>query len=151
MKNKIFMFVIIFIIIFSTGCSRAKFNGIPNGYIESYEYYDEEGFMDYDDFAIYVYDSKSLFVENKSYDKVGKDDIENIKGYFLTLANRLNDDDRLGNFIFDYEIIDEKDYVRIKTKKGEPIGDSEYGKYDCYDVWFFDVDSLTLYYIHSNT
>ena len=53
-------------------------------------------------------------------------------------------------FIFDYEIIDENDYVRIKTSEGEPIGDREYGKYDNYDVYFFDVESLTLYYIHSN-
>ncbi|MBQ2909677.1 MAG: hypothetical protein IJE53_02605 [Bacilli bacterium] len=149
MNKKSLMVLILFLIFILTGCSRAQLNGIPKGYIDSYEFYEEDGFMDYDDFAFYVYESKETFVNDKNYDKVGKN-IEDVKGYFLTLANRLNDDDRLGDFIFDYEIIDENDYVRIKTSEGEPIGDREYGKYDNYDVYFFDVESLTLYYIHSN-
>ena len=148
MKKVMFMFLIL-CLMFITGCSRTQFLGIPSDYIEAYECYEEDGFREYDDFAFYVYDSKKNFVNDKNYDKVGKN-IEDVKGYFLTLANRLNDDDRLEDFIFDYDIIDENDYVRIKTSEGEPIGDREYGKYDNYDVYFFDVESLTLYYIHSN-
>ncbi len=38
----------------------------------------------------------------------------------------------------------------IETKEGKPIGDSFYGKYDNYSVYFFDTDSCVLYYLHSN-
>ena len=46
--------------------------------------------------------------------------------------------------------ISEGDYVLIETKEGKPIGDSFYGKYDNYSVYFFDTDSCVLYYLHSN-
>lgn len=44
----------------------------------------------------------------------------------------------------------EGDYARIATKEGEKIGDSKYQKYDNYSIYFFDTETLTLYYIHNN-
>ncbi len=51
---------------------------------------------------------------------------------------------------FNPDSISEGDYVLIETKEGKPIGDSFYGKYDNYSVYFFDTDSCVLYYLHSN-
>lgn len=39
--------------------------------------------------------------------------------------------------------------LESKLKK-EKNGDSEYTKYDNYSIYYFDIDSLTLYYMHSN-
>lgn len=58
MKKVMIMFLILCLMFFITGCSRTQFLGIPSGYIEAYEYYEEDGFREYDDFAFYVYDSK---------------------------------------------------------------------------------------------
>ena len=62
----------------------------------------------------------------------------------MKTSNRLNEYD----FLNDY--ISEGDYFYIKTKEGEKIGNSYYGKYDNYTIYFFDTDQNILYYIHSN-
>lgn len=58
--------------------------------------------------------------------------------------------DRLDEYDFDESVINSWDYIRIKTKEGEKIGDSKYEKYDNYSVYYFDIETLTLCYIHSN-
>lgn len=57
---------------------------------------------------------------------------------------------RLNEYKFDINTINEGDYVLIKTKEGKEIGNSQYGKYDNYSVYLFDSETLTLYYIHNN-
>ena len=57
---------------------------------------------------------------------------------------------QLDEYDFNESIINEGDYVKIKTKEGQPIGNSKYKKYDNYNVYFFDSETKTLYYIHSN-
>ena len=58
--------------------------------------------------------------------------------------------EREKEYDFDINLITEGDYVKIKTKEGKKIGNSKYGKFDDYSVYFFDVETLTLYYIHNN-
>ena len=58
--------------------------------------------------------------------------------------------DRLKEYDFDVTKITEGDFFRIKTKEGESIGDSKYQKFDNYTLYFFDTETLTLYYIHNN-
>ena len=60
-------------------------------------------------------------------------------------------ENRLDEYDFNQTCISAGDYVLIKTKEGEPIGDSYYEKYDNYTLYFFDTESLTLFYIHNNT
>lgn len=54
------------------------------------------------------------------------------------------------NYDFNCNNINEGDYYYIKTKEGEKIGDSKYDKYDNYSIYLYDIESHTLYYIHSN-
>ena len=58
--------------------------------------------------------------------------------------------EREKEYDFDINLITEGDYVKIKTKEGKEIGNYKYGKFDDYSVYFFDVETLTLYYIHNN-
>ena len=46
--------------------------------------------------------------------------------------------------------INSGDYFYIYTLEGKPIGQSIYGKYDNYDVYYVDIESCTVYFIHSN-
>ena len=133
-----------------TGCSQSKMVGIPDGYIDKEEYYDKDGFQDYTDYAKYVYDSKDVIISNEDYKKLKQDDIQNIVGYFEDFSVFMESADRLSEFDFDINNINEGDYIKIKTKEGQKIGNGKYGKYDNYSVYFFDVESLTLYYIHNN-
>lgn len=133
-----------------TGCSQSKMVGIPDGYIDKEEYYDKDGFQDYTDYAKYVYDSKDVIISNEDYKKLKQDDIQNIVGYFEDFSALMESADRLSEFDFDINNINEGDYIKVKTKEGQKIGNGKYGKYDNYSVYFFDVEALTLYYIHNN-
>ena len=146
-KIQIVLVVFIFLL---TGCSQADIVGIPKGYIEKFEFYDKEGFQDYTDYAKYIYSDNKHFINNSEYKKVSDDDIENIKGYFENFKGWMKAAERLDEYDFDDKIINEGDYVKIKTKEGQPIGNSKYKKYDNYHVYFFDSETNTLYYIHSN-
>lgn len=144
--NLMLLLILIFVI---TGCSsQGDIVEIPKGYNYKEEYYDENGFQDYTDYAKYIYPSQSVIINNDNYKKITKEDIEDIKGYFNDFRNWMSS--RLDEYDFDDSMINEGDYVRIRTKEGEKIGNSQYNKYDNYSIYFFDIETLTLYYIHNN-
>lgn len=139
--------LIVGIMIFITGCDSGKYVDIPKVYIKSEEYFDKEGLQDSSDYAKYIYNDEKVIVNDDKYKKISEDDIENIRSYFDDFYGVIRLE---GIYDFDTSIITEGDYVRIETKEGEEIGDSTYGKYDNYSVYFFDRETLTLYYIHNN-
>ena len=144
------LFLIVCLSILLTGCSQSDIVGIPNGYIDKYEYYQKDGFQDYTDYAKYIYSSKDDVIKDKKYKKILSKDVDDIKGYFDDFSLSMESSNRMDEYDFDDSIISEGDYVRVETKEVEKVGDYEYGKYENYSVYFFDVDSLTLYYIHNN-
>lgn len=145
-KRLVMLVTFFFLVVFMAGCfSPADSVGIPKGYIEKEEYYDKDGFQDYTDYAKYIYSSKDIIVNDDKYFEIKEEDISNIKGYFQNFSELMEANKRL-----DEKIINEGDYARIETKEGEKIGDSKYQKYDNYSIYFFDMETLTLYYIHYN-
>ena len=124
---------------------------VPKGYINAEEHFDTEGFQDYTDFCKYYYQDKSAVEKDARYSRVSKADIAAIGGYFANFQSWMGAEGRAKEYDFDSNSISEGDYVLIETKEGKPIGDSFYGKYDNYSVYYFDSDSCVLYYIHSNT
>ena len=73
--------------------------------------------------------------------KAAAADIETIKGYFANFREWMNVEDRLDEYDFDPACIDTEDYFRLTER---------YPNYDDYTLWFFDMQTLTLYYIHTN-
>ena len=136
--------------VFSFSSCFGKLKYVPDGYIESGEYFDKAGFQDFTDFCYYKYNSADCFKENKAYTKIGESDIENVKGYFEHFGSVMEYENRMDEYVFDINSVSSGDYVRIETKEGKPIGDLKYEKYDNYSIYFFDVETLTLYYIHTN-
>lgn len=125
-------------------------NYVLNDYTDSEEYYDKDGFQDYTDFCIYRYDSADEFIDSRLYDKVFENDVENIRSYFDNFKGWMEAENRLDEYSFDSTSVSEGDYYHIETKEGEPIGQGKYSKFDNYSVYFFDVETNTLYYIHNN-
>ncbi|MGN0993248.1 MAG: hypothetical protein ACI4PE_04940 [Bacilli bacterium] len=150
MKKICLSITLIICVFVITGCSQSKMVGIPDGYIDKEEYYDQDDFQDYTDYAKYVYDTKDMITSSKEYKKIEQDDIQNIVGYFENFSGWMETVNRLNEFDFDINDINEGDYVKIKTKEGQKIANGKYEKYDNYSVYFFDIEKLTLYYIHNN-
>jgi hypothetical protein len=117
-------------------------NEIPEGYIDKEEHYQQEGFKDYTDYAKYVYSSDDIIINDIDYKEVVSTDIEEVKRYFDDIYHWMEIDNRLDEFDFDTNCIDAGDYVRIIDK-------SEKNNTN-YSVYFFDIDTLTLYYVHNN-
>ena len=134
-----------------TACAKLAAKPIPEGYTGKEKHFDPNGFQDYVDFCLYRYASEEPFRQDARYHTVTGEETGEIAGYFADFRGWMAADDRLHEYGFDPACIGAGDYVLIETREGKPIGqDGRYGKYDCYSVYFFDVESLTLYYIHAN-
>ena len=148
-KKYIILIIFIFFILLSVLIPKSLFYGIPIGYISKEEYYQEDGFQDYTDYAKYIYSSDIFIKINNKFRKLREEDVNNIKSYFDNFDYYVRKE-WASKYKFDKSIITEGDYVRIKTKEGEPRANSIYGKYDYYSICFFDMETLTLYYIHND-
>lgn len=145
MKKRIVLCLILVFLI--TGCSaQADYVGIPKGYVDKDEHYEQDGFQHYIDYAKYIYSSTEIIIDNNKYSKVTKEDIFGIKGYFEDFRDSMESNNRLNEYDFDEGIINEGDYIRIKTKEGEKIGDSKYEKYDDYSIYYFDIETHYIIY-----
>ena len=130
--------------------SESKYDIIPDGYISSETYNDPDGFRDYTDYHKYFYDSSEKFEDNKNFSEVTVEEIENIKSYCDNFRDWMQALDRLDEFDFDESSITAGDYVRIVTDDADDNVD-ELAKFDNYTLYFFDTQSLTLYYFHNST
>lgn len=143
--------VLIGVIICISVYSSLENKEVLKGYIGKEEYFDKNGFQDYTDYCKYYYnESNNLFVENDKYSLVKMEDIENIRSYFTDFESWMKEANRDNEYDFNDSCISEGDYIYIKTKEGKSIGDSIYKKFDDYSIYFYDVESATLFYIHTN-
>ena len=136
-----------------SGCNlSAIMKPIPAGYINKDEHFDPNGFQDYTDYCKYQYASAEPFRRDTRYHVITEDEKDDIYGYFVNFRGWMATAERLDEYDFSPTCISVGDYVLIETKEGQPIGSGgrQYGKYDNYSVYFFDTESLTLYYIHNN-
>ncbi|MBQ9890579.1 MAG: hypothetical protein IJM39_04135 [Firmicutes bacterium] len=129
------------IYVLNTACSSEAIHEIPSGYTSKETHWDPNGGQDYTDYCKYTYKDASGFAGNKDYNKAAAADIETIKGYFANFREWMNVEDRLDEYDFDPACIDTEDYFRLTER---------YPNYDDYTLWFFDMQTLTLYYIHTN-
>lgn len=121
---------------------------------ESKEFYTNDGFQDYTDYAKYTYHNITIqdLKSSKYLTITTADDVEEIllhiddfEGWVEACGGELKK-----NYDFDKTVVTEGDFFYIETKYGEPIGHETYGKFDNYSVYYFDVDTQILYYFHNN-
>ena len=101
------------------------------------EYWDNSSFQDYTDYYKSKYDD--LIKNNQAYGIVRKEDIDVLKKHFDDFSSWLKY--RAYEYDLDNIYITEGDYFLIKK---------DIGKYDNYTVYFYDIETHILYYIHSN-
>ncbi len=134
-----------------SGCAADK--AIPKGYSEKYEYFDPDGFQDFTDYCKYLYpkDAVDTFKKSTLYREMSQEDVSRIAGYFDDFTGWAKAAEHLqGKYDFVVSLISAGDYYFIQTKEGTQIGDSVYGTYDDYSVYFYDTETSTLFYIHNN-
>lgn len=149
-------FVCIIIASFMALTLCACHNDIPKGYVECEEFFENDAIMDHTDFAMYVYPSAEVFEKNLKLDlyELTEDDeadIELVKDYISFIEEMLESGDRADEFKFDYDCIGSGDLVKLNTREGQKeTENSTYGKYDDFDMYFFDKETLTLYFFHND-
>lgn len=136
----------------SCGSDNAVILSLPD--YQNREFYTEGEFQDYTDYGIYTYldFDETILMQNPYFEKITDTQavlsyIENFEGWVALCPE---DSELAIHYDFDDRQIDEQDYIYIDTKEGQPIGSSAYGKFDNYDIYFFDTDTWMLYYFHSN-
>ena len=116
---------------------------------DSSDCYYSDGFQDYTNYCKYYYfkqDDVLDKLKNCSYFKnVKPDDIMEINSYFDNFEGWLEYVDYKDKYDFQRNIIDTEDYFYIENDETE-----EEHKYWNYDVYFFDVQTKTLFFIHNN-
>ena len=83
---------------------------------------------------------------NRFFKTVDEENIENLDGYFENYEQVIQYFEYRDKYKFDKSQIKKGDYYYIDS----PEGDSAYGKYDNYDVYYVDVEKRIMYFIHSN-
>lgn len=119
------------------------------GNYETKEYYTSGGFQDYTDYAKYTY--KNPNIENNRYLKKINDTsledfkihIENFEMWVDTDAAYDEKNELVVNYDFDMNVVSNDDFLYIED-------DPDYPELGSYDVYFFDTQTKTLYFFHSN-
>ncbi len=125
-------------------------SGLPAGYISKEEHFDRFGFQDYTDYCKYQYDSIEPFQNDERYHILTEGETDHVKGYFMNFRKAMEAGERLDEYDFPSPYSCD-DYVYIDTKEGQPIGQTgHYYTYDSYNVYYFDTESMILYFIHHN-
>ena len=128
------------------GCGTINDKNVPNGYVSKKTYYDTESFQDYTDYCIYYYNDASSVVSNAKFkavkpDENGKtafvDDVKHAVEEFIGWMRTLERENELE---FSLEDITENDYAYLKENLSYSI-----------TLYYFDAETNTLHYMHSNT
>lgn len=153
MKRRIVLILSVFIMVMFCSCSFSSVlePAILQGYKSSDEHFDPDGFQDYVDYCKYYYNEEfdRNFKNNEMYSEIQNEDIENIISYFDDFKGWMKIEQRMDEYDFDNSIITAGDYYHLDTKEGD-FGDPDINKFVDYSLYFYDIESHTLYYIHSN-
>lgn len=110
------------------------------------EYYTKGVFQDFTDYAKYTYDTASL-AGNRYFQPMSAQGETALKTHIEDFEQWVSISDEDGelaqNYDFDLALITDDDYWYI-------YDDPQYPELGNYDVYFFDMGSMTLYYFHNN-
>lgn len=148
MRRYVYLFLILIILL--SACSAPVDEVLESlGEYQSKEYFTSGGFQDYTDYAKYTY-KEIDFSKNVYFNILSSDSMENLTDHiedFERWIQTINEFEPQNEVVLEYDfhssVISEGDYVYI-------YDDPDYPELGCYDVYFFDMESMTLYYFHNN-
>lgn len=148
--------IVILIVVFSIctlGILFLKYliseNNIIKGYYKAEEYFDPFATQDSVDYCKYYYTSEYDAIFFNRYSKISEENIQKIKEYFSKFKEWMDACDRLNEYDFDENIIDNNDFCLLYDKSNHN-NSIEYKKFEYFTIHFYDTNSHILYYIHAN-
>ena len=122
------------------------------GLIEKKSYHSEPG-RDSVECDIYIYeDSKDLreaLEYHEDFMPVTSHATEYIVSFICDFESWIEDEDIYSEYNLDKSCIDSEDYFYIKNVETYGVDDPDWkDEYRTYDVYYFDIQSMTLYYLH---
>ncbi len=113
--------------------------------------YKGTGFQDYTKYCEYCYmDNVLNLLDKSSYlKKVTSDDISTVVNYFENFKKWIEHEDFRHNYNFDKEFVSEGDYFYIDNNYPNEDFDYNPEKYPTYNAYWFDRETLTMYFIHN--
>lgn len=136
-----------------------SFESISNPVIASLpQYHDSEcyygeGFQDYTDYCKYYFKNDNIvdkLEKNKYLKKVSIGDTAEIISYFEDFKDWVKYEKYKDKYDFSVDCIDTEDYFYIENKETCEKYKDYPDIYSAYNVYFFDVQTKTLYFIHTN-
>ena len=113
-----------------------------------------EGFQDYTDYCKYFFsnqeDIEDSLKQSEFFDKVTEEDIEILNEYFDRFRNWIQNQKHAESYDFDKERIDVNDYFYIDEKYIYDENGIKKYDYSTFNVFLFDTQTKTLFYIHNN-
>ncbi len=145
--KKLFVIVLVMFVVWMSGCSVPTDEVLQSlGEYKSEQYFTSGGFQDYTNYAKYTYEDVD-FSNNIYFSEISTGSSENLITHikdFEKWVELLEEDNEVAlAYDFDSSVISKEDYLYI-------YDDPNYSKLGCYDVYFFDVETMTLYYFHNN-
>ena len=122
---------------------------VIKGYFKSETYGDKYGFQHYLEYYKYYYKKEKDKDFDMQYNKVNNKDIDEIKLYYNDFKERMNEQDRLEEYDFNDNIIDENDYFILFDKNNRNFG-KNYAKFYYYTLYFYDTSSHILYVLYNS-
>lgn len=121
---------------------------------DSSDCYYSDGFQDYTDYCKYYYENQNNIIDeiknNQYFKSVTNDDIEELNSYFDNFEGWLKWVEYKEEYDFQRSCIDSEDYFYIENKETSEKYADYPDKYSAYNVYFFDVQTQTLFFIHNN-
>ena len=157
MKKAFALTVLVLILAISLSACPAPENKVLNslGKYKSHEFYTEGAFQDYTDYAKYYFESADI-TDNEYFSKIQQSDIDTLNEHLDDFESwiktyREGDASReiVVNYDFNRSLIDNEDYLYIESEQFDPWNDGNM-VFESYDIYFFDIQTNTLYYFHNN-
>ena len=141
----LFLIGVLIIQLFSNIFENPVIASLPE--CERSECHYSDGFQDFTNYCKYYFskDDVEKITNNHYLNPVKNENIAELNGYFDNFEGWIEFVDYKEKYDFKRDIIDTDDYFYIEND--ETI---EEHKYWDYDVYFFDIQTKTLYFIHSN-
>ena len=145
--KKLFVLVLVVFVVLMSGCSVPTDEVLESlGEYKSKQYFTSGGFQDYTDYAKYTYKDVD-FSNNIYFSEISTESSENLITHikdFEKWVELLEEDNEVAlAYDFDSSVISNNDYLYI-------YDDPDYPELGNYDVYYFDNDTMTLYYFHNN-
>ena len=149
--KKIIIIVLICLILYFGISKLGKYKDefILDGYNDKFVLDTGTG-IDFSSYSKYFYDESmdQKFIDSGWYHKVLEENVKYLSEYFDDIKKSFEYLDMDDDYDFNNNIITVGDYFLIKTEEGKKIGDHEYGRFDIYRIYLYDMESHILYKIH---